>query len=255
MALLECKNLTLSYDNKPVVENVSFTLEEGSYFCIVGENGSGKSTLIKAILGLKKPVSGSIEFGENLSQTEIGFIPQYSDIQRDFPASVKEVVLSGCLNSCGFLPFYGKAQIKKANYTMELLGITDIAKKSFKNLSGGQRQRVLLARALCATNKVLLLDEPLGALDLKLRKDMQQELKKIQKATGITFIFVTHDPYVALLTEKRIIMKGGAVEKILTPGDEERNALTQIAKMDADMMRLRERIRSGELLSARRIEA
>ncbi len=192
MALIECKNLTLSYDNKPVIENVSFTLEEGSYFCIVGENGSGKSTLIKAILGLKKPVSGTIDFAENLSQTEIGFIPQHSEIQDAFPASVKEVVLSGCLNSCGILPFYRKAQIKKANYTMELLGITEIAKKSFKNLSGGQRQRVLLARALCATNKVLLLDEPVNGLDPVVTEELYKIINDLNEK-GITIIMVSHD--------------------------------------------------------------
>ena len=192
MSLIECKNLTLSYDSRSVIENVSFHIDEGSYFCIVGENGSGKSTLIKAILGLMKPTSGTITYQDGFKHTQIGFLPQHSDIQNDFPANVREVVLSGNLNSCGLFPFYSKAQVKRAEEAMCLLGISDIAKKSFRQLSGGQRQRVLLARALCATDKLLLLDEPVSGLDPVVTDELYKIIKELNDG-GITVIMVSHD--------------------------------------------------------------
>lgn len=158
--LIKVENLTLSYENMTVVKDLSFTVESGDYLCIVGENGSGKSTLVKSLLSLKKPVGGEITFGGGLRRNEIGYLPQQTGAQHDFPASVGEVVISGCLNSMGFRPFYTDRERKKAAENMERLSISDLKKRSFRELSGGQQQRVLLARALCATSKLLLLDEP-----------------------------------------------------------------------------------------------
>ena len=150
MPLIQCENLTMSYENRNAVENVSFSIEPGDYLCIVGENGSGKSTLLKGLLGLMRPKNGKILFGDGLTQTSIGYLPQQTVVQRDFPASVQEVVISGCLHQKGFGPFYKPSQRTAANAAMEKLNITSLRKKSYRALSGGQQQRVLLARALCA---------------------------------------------------------------------------------------------------------
>ena len=156
MAQLLCTDLALGYDNKVIVEGLNFEVNKGDYLCIVGENGSGKSTLMKTLLHLKKPISGTLEFGDGLTQKMIGYLPQQTVVQRDFPASVKEIVLSGCLNRKSLSPFYSAADKKLAKETMELMGITHLAKRCYRELSGGQQQRVLLARALCATREILL---------------------------------------------------------------------------------------------------
>ena len=167
MALITCKDLTLGYENTRVAEHLSFTVPEGAYLCIVGENGSGKSTLMKTLLGLRAPLAGIIAFGDGLRKNEIGYLPQQTPIQRDFPASVQEVVLSGCLSRCGLRPFYTREEKALAAQNMARLGITDLARRCYRELSGGQQQRALLARALCATRKLLLLDEPVAGLDPK----------------------------------------------------------------------------------------
>ncbi|MGL5312593.1 MAG: metal ABC transporter ATP-binding protein, partial [Peptostreptococcaceae bacterium] len=149
MCLIKCEDINISYENKNIISNLSFEVNEGDYLCIVGENGSGKSSLVKAILSLSKNYNGKIVFGENLKQNEIGYLPQQNDLQNDFPASVWEVVLSGNLNSKGFSPFYSKTDKKVAIKNMDKLNILDLKKVSFNKLSGGQKQRVLLARALC----------------------------------------------------------------------------------------------------------
>ncbi len=197
MSLINIKNISLSYENMTVIENLSFNVENGDYLCIVGENGSGKSTLVKALLSLKKPVNGSIEFGDGLKQKEIGYLSQQTGAQRDFPASVKEVVLSGCLNSRGFLPFYSRKEYRRAIRSMKRLGIDDLMKRSYRELSGGQQQRVLLARALCATKKLLLLDEPITGLDPMAAAELYELISKINKS-GVTIIMVTHDISAAL---------------------------------------------------------
>ena len=155
--LLECQNVVMGYDGAAVVNSVSFELERGDYLCIVGENGSGKSTLLKGILGLIPLRGGSVGFLDGLKRTDIGYLPQQTQAQRDFPATVREVVLSGCLNGSRG-PFYSRADRNLANKNMEKLSITDIARRSYRELSGGQQQRVLLARALCAAKELLLLD-------------------------------------------------------------------------------------------------
>ena len=203
-ALINIDKLTLSYENMTVIENLSFEVAEGDYLCIVGENGSGKSTLVKALLSLKKPEKGSIEFGDGLKRNEIGYLPQQTVAQKDFPASVYEVVISGCLNSRGIRPFYSPKERKKALDNMELLGITDLKNRSYRELSGGQQQRVLLSRALCATKKLLLLDEPVAGLDPIVTAELYDLIEKINNS-GVTVIMVTHDLSAALKCSKHIL--------------------------------------------------
>ena len=164
MAQIECKDVSVKYESQEVLKDISFSIEAGDYLCIVGENGSGKSTLVKTILGLENTKTGEVIFGDNLNKNEIGYLPQQTQAQKDFPASVYEVVLSGCLNSRGINPFYSYKDKKLANEMIKSLGIENIKKKSFRELSGGQQQRVLLARALCATKKIIILDEPITCL-------------------------------------------------------------------------------------------
>lgn len=204
MALIKTENLTLSYENMTVIENLSFEVKSGDYLCIVGENGSGKSTLVKALLGLKKPERGAIEFGGGLKQNEIGYLPQQTSAQRDFPASVSEVVISGCLNSRGLRPFYSTSERKTAAENIERLGITELKNRSYRELSGGQQQRVLLARALCATKKLLLLDEPVTGLDPMVTVEMYELIEKINKS-GVTVVMVTHDMQSALKYASHIL--------------------------------------------------
>ena len=192
MPQLTCENLTLGYDGKIVVSNLSFTVNAGDYLCIVGANGSGKSTLMKTVLNLKTPISGKISTGEGLAPSEIGYLPQQTVVQKDFPASVREVVLSGCLNRRGLRPFYNKQEKEMAEDNMDKLDIADLARDCYRELSGGQKQRVLLARALCATRKILLLDEPTAGLDPKATTDMYELIEALNKS-GITVIMVSHD--------------------------------------------------------------
>jgi ABC-type Mn/Zn transport systems, ATPase component len=193
MALITCRNASFAYDNNVVVSNLDFEINSGDYLCIVGENGSGKSTLIKGLLNLKSPKSGDILLGDGLKATEIGYLPQQTAAQKDFPASVYEVVLSGRLSARGMRPFYSGADKAMANDNIERLGIGDLRNRCYRELSGGQQQRALLARALCATKKVLLLDEPVSGLDPLVTQDLYKLIKKINKDTGITIIMVSHD--------------------------------------------------------------
>ncbi|WP_040658532.1 metal ABC transporter ATP-binding protein [Oscillibacter ruminantium] len=193
MAILTCRDLSLGYEGKKVVEGLTFTVESGEYLCIVGENGSGKSTLMKTILRLKAPLSGQISTGDGLKQTEIGYLPQQTVVQKDFPASVREIVLSGCLNRCGFRPYYSREEKALAEMNMGKMGIASLAKRCYRELSGGQQQRVLLARALCATRKLLLLDEPVAGLDPKVTAEMYALIEKLNRDEGITVIMISHD--------------------------------------------------------------
>lgn len=192
MAQITCKNLSLGYEGKTVTQNISFTVNRGDYICIVGENGSGKSTLVKAILRLIKPLSGEITESPSLKKSKIGYLPQQTEIQKDFPASVKEVVLSGCSSSKRGL-FYGGAAKKTAKSAMDKMGILDISSKSFRDLSGGQRQRVFFARALCATDEMLVLDEPVTGLDPGVTEEMYNLLLQLNKEDKTTIIMVSHD--------------------------------------------------------------
>lgn len=197
MALINVSNVSLGYEGKPIVTDLNFSVCKGDYLCIVGENGSGKSTLMKTLLGQKTVLSGKIEFSDGLRQNEIGYLPQQTQVQKDFPASVNEVVMSGCLNASGLKPFYSKSQKKQAADIMEKLSISDLAKKCYRELSGGQQQRVLLARALCATKKLLVLDEPVAGLDPVVTKNLYRLISDINKE-GITVIMVSHDIHAAI---------------------------------------------------------
>ncbi len=192
MSLLKCKDLTLGYDGNVVVSNLNFEINSGDYLCIVGENGSGKSTLMKTLLNLQPPISGSIETGDGLKKNEIGYLPQQTVVQKDFPASVWEIVLSGNLSSSGFKPFYSKADKERAKENIKKMGIEDLTKRCYRELSGGQQQRVLLARALCATKSLLLLDEPVSGLDPKVTQEMYSLIKGLNEQ-GITVIMISHD--------------------------------------------------------------
>lgn len=193
MALITCENISLSYDLQPVIKNLSFLVSKGDYLCVVGENGAGKSTLIKGLLGLIKPSTGKISFSDGLVQSNIGYLPQQNEIQKDFPASVYEVVLSGTLNKCGIIPFYSKEQKNKANLNIKLLGLDDIRAKCYQDLSGGQQQRVLLARALSAADSLILLDEPVSGLDPLVTKDLYNLIKHLNEHHNLSVIMVSHD--------------------------------------------------------------
>lgn len=200
--LLSCENADLGYGGKIVVHELTFSVSAGDFLCVIGENGAGKSTLIKTLLGLVSPVSGQICYGDGLKKKEIGYLPQQTDIQRDFPASVREIVRSGCLNRSSLRPFYTAAEKDRAEEIMNRLGIGSLARQSYRELSGGQQQRVLLARALCATSKLLVLDEPAAGLDPAATADMYGEIEKLNRKDGITVVMVTHDlpPSVRLAT-------------------------------------------------------
>lgn len=207
MALLSCKDVTLGYDSTKVIEHLSFQVNEGDYLCIVGENGSGKSTLMKTCLGLIPPVSGKVIWGDGLKATEIGYLPQQTTIQKDFPASCKEIVLSGCLNQCGLRPFYRKAEKQLAAENMKRMGITHLSDHCYSELSGGQQQRVLLARALCATRKILLLDEPVAGLDPKVTAEMYAMIQQLND-DGITIMMISHDITAAMRNATHILHIG-----------------------------------------------
>jgi len=190
--ILECKNLTMGYDKVIAFRSINMVLPDGAFLCIVGENGSGKSTFAKGLLGLIKPIDGEIIYSEDV-HGKIGYLPQQSQSQRDFPASVWEVVLSGCIKKQGFHPFYLKSDRVKAMEALKMLKIDDLKNKSYKNLSGGQQQRVLLARALCAADKILILDEPAASLDPIAANVMYDIVKDLNVSKKMTIIMISHD--------------------------------------------------------------
>ncbi len=207
MAQITCKDLSFAYDGETVLSDINFTLDAGAYLCIVGENGSGKSTLMRGILGLKAPSKGEISFCE-LKPTEIGYLPQQTQIQRDFPASVREVVLSGRLNSMRGRMFYNAEDRAAAAENMERLGIDDIAGRCYLDLSGGQQQRVLLARAMCATKKLLLLDEPVTGLDPVAANEMYNLIKLVNLCDNTSVIMISHDIHAAVRYATHILHLG-----------------------------------------------
>lgn len=193
MAFITCKNLSLGYDSNIVARNLNFEVNKGDYLCVVGENGSGKTTLMKTLLGLISPISGEIVFGDGLKRNQIGYLPQQTLVQRDFPASVLEVVLSGFIGSMGFSPFYKNIHKKTAIENLTKIGMQDFQNRCYRELSGGQQQRVLLARALCATEKIILLDEPVSGLDTNASNEMYSIVDSLNKNDGITVIMISHD--------------------------------------------------------------
>lgn len=211
MAQLICQDLCVGYDGKAVLQDLSFAVFSGDYLCIVGENGSGKSTLMKTILGLQQPIRGRILTLDGLRKNEIGYLPQQTQVQKDFPASVREIVLSGCQGRCGSRPFYNKEEKQLAADAMEKMQIAQLAKRCYRELSGGQQQRVLLARALCATRKMLLLDEPVSGLDPKVTAEMYALIEKLNREDGITVIMISHDIAAAVKYASHILHIGDAV--------------------------------------------
>ena len=210
MALLEIKDLAVGYDSRSVLNHLNFTVNEGDYLCIVGENGSGKSTLIRTILKLQDPISGEVVYGDGLTANEIGYLPQQTVVQKDFPASIREVVMSGLQGRKGIKAFYTRQDREEADRNMERMGILDIADKCYRDLSGGQQQRVLLARALCATQKLLLLDEPVSGLDPQVTAEMYGLIDKLNKE-GITVLMVSHDVQAAMKYASHILHVGDTV--------------------------------------------
>ena len=208
MALLTCQDLSLGYDGHEILRGLNFEIEAGDYLCIVGENGSGKSTLMKTILGLQAPLNGRILTGEGLKQNEIGYLPQQTIVQKDFPASVREIVLSGCGNRMGMRPFYGRQEKQLAFENIEKMGLTPLAKRCYRELSGGQQQRGVMARALCATRKMLLLDEPVSGLDPKVTAEMYELIETLNHRDGITIVMISHDVDAAVRYARHILHIG-----------------------------------------------
>jgi zinc transport system ATP-binding protein len=193
MAQITCRDLSIGYGGRAIRDHINFSLHKGDYLCVIGENGSGKSTLMKTLLHLLPPVSGSVLLGDGLGSNEIGYLPQQTVIQKDFPASVREIVLSGCQNHCGIRPFYNKEEKRLSEEMMDKLQITHFRNRCYRELSGGQQQRVLLARALCATKKILLLDEPVSGLDPKVTEEMYRLIEQLNHVDQITIIMISHD--------------------------------------------------------------
>ena len=213
MALLECKNLCIGYPAKTVRENLNFSIEKGDYFFIIGENGSGKSTLMKTLLGFIKPLSGEVCYSPHWNKKELGYLPQTSEIQKSFPATVWEIVLSGRQGKLGIFPFYKKSDKQKAEEALKTVRMSDFARVSFKELSGGQQQRVLFARALCATSSILVMDEPAKGFDAEITEKMHIILEELNK-TGITIITISHDYEAAQKYGTRILKLGEKVEDL-----------------------------------------
>ena len=210
MALLTIKNLSVGYDGQAVVSDLNFVVNVGDYLCIVGENGSGKTTLMKTLLGLREPLSGQIIPGDGLKRNEIGYLPQQTIVQRDFPASVREIVMSGFQGRTGLRPFYNREEKRLAEENMRRMGIEAHADQCYRELSGGQQQRVLLARGLCATRKILLLDEPVSGLDPKVTNEMYSLIQSLNM-DGITIIMISHDLTAAVRFASHILHIGQSI--------------------------------------------
>lgn len=210
MAQLICDHLSLGYDAHEIVRDLSFSVHAGDYLCIVGENGAGKTTLMKTLLGLHAPISGTVHTGDGMKPNEIGYLPQQTLAQRDFPASVREVVLSGCQGRCGLRPYYKKAEKRLAEECMKRMGLGGLARHSYRELSGGQQQRVLLARALCATQKLLLLDEPVSGLDPKAAETMYELIEKLN-GEGVTVLMISHDVRAVVKSASHILHMGETI--------------------------------------------
>lgn len=205
--LVECRNLRLGYGSNAMPPCPDFTVGAGNYLCIVGANGSGKTTLMKAIAGLIKPFSGTLSLAPGLTSGGIGYVPQQGPLQRDFPASVREVVQSGCQSRRGWRPFYSREERRRANTAMVQFVVAALAKRCYRELSGGQRQRVLLARALCGDCRLLLLDEPTTGLDPDATADFYGLLRGLN-AAGLAVVMVTHDHSAALAAATHILTLG-----------------------------------------------
>lgn len=208
MAQIICQNLSIGYEGRAICQNINCSVGKGEYLCIVGENGCGKSTFMRTLLQLQQPVSGKILLGDGLEEHEIGYLPQQTVIQKDFPASVREIVLSGCQNHCGLRPFYNRKEKQHAEEMMEKMKIAHLSEQCYRELSGGQQQRVLLARALCAAKKILLLDEPVSGLDPKATEEMYHLLEQLNHDEKMTVIMISHDIKAAVTYASHILYLG-----------------------------------------------
>lgn len=206
MALITLQDVTIAFEGVPAVEHVSFQVNRGDYMVLIGENGSGKSTLMRAMLGLVHPCFGTVRYGDGLRRNQIGYLPQQTAVQRDFPASVEEVVLSGCINQLGSRFFYGKNLQRKAHEKMALLDIENLIDKSYRTLSGGQQQRVLLARALCATDALLLLDEPVTGLDPGSTQELYGLIRRLNREHGVSVVMVSHDLHGSMADANKVLV-------------------------------------------------
>ena len=210
MIQIKCTDVALGYEGKNIVENLNFDIHAGDFLCIVGSNGSGKTTLMKALLGLKSVSAGSIEFASERERAHLGYLPQHISSKGEIPATVEEVVLSGCAGSLGKHFFFDRSKRKSARENMHRLGISDLAKKPFYSLSGGQRQKALLARALCAVDDIILLDEPVSGLDPTATEELYELVLELNKHHGVTVIMVTHDIAAALKYADKVLYVGKA---------------------------------------------
>ncbi len=211
MAQFICKDISVGYEGNVIFRDLNFQINQGDYLCILGKNGAGKSTLLKSMLNLKKPISGEFILGDGLLRTDFSYLTQQNEIQKDFPASVREIVLSGCQNRTGFLPFYTKKDKERANEIMERMGILSLAKTCFRELSGGQQQRVLLSRALCATKKILFLDEPVAGLDQFASEDLYKIIADLNHKENITIVMISHDMEKAINQATHILYIGDSM--------------------------------------------
>ncbi len=205
MLQLSVEHVSISYERTLVLKDISFEVEEGDYICIVGENGSGKSSLIKGILGLIPLKEGKTVFYGDTLRARAGYLPQQTQLQKDFPASVMEVVLSGCLSGKGWRPFYSREEKEMACEKLRQLGMEDVRRRSYRKLSGGQQQRVLLARALCATDKIIFLDEPISGLDPMATAEFYQLIGQLNKEKHISVVMVSHDIGTALKEANKVL--------------------------------------------------
>ena len=222
--LIVCRDVSLGYEGQSVLEHLDLTIHSGDYLCIVGDNGSGKSTLLRGLLGLLPPQSGELWRSAELQRGNLGYLPQQTQAQRDFPATVYEVVLSGCLNKKGMHFFYSPAQKSEALMNMGKLGVLELKDQCYRDLSGGQQQRVLLARALCAAHKLLILDEPITGLDPAAAQDLYKILAYLNQKEGLAIVMVTHDLKAALQSAQRVlhigrhgVFLGSAAEYLASP--------------------------------------
>ena len=220
--LLKCEHVDFGYENYDVVKDVSMEVNTGDYLGIVGENGSGKSTLMKGLLGLLKPTGGTITLSEDLRSSGIGYLPQQTPAQKDFPATVYEVVLSGCLGKRGNRPFYSGVEKEVAKLNMEKLGITDLQKSCYRDLSGGQKQRTLIARALCATDRLLILDEPITGLDPSTTQDFYRVIRHLNRDEKVAVLMVSHDIQ-NIVTQANKILQLKQTVQFYGPVEEYRN--------------------------------
>ena len=214
--MIKCEKLSLGYDGKAIVDNLNFEIQNGDYLCVLGENGVGKSTLIKTLLKLIKPISGEVVYNENLLPTEIGYLSQQQQLLKDFPASVFEIVLSGCQSKVGIRPFYKREEKQTAKEKIEKLGLLDLMTRSFSELSGGQQQRVLLARALMAGQRLMILDEPVTGLDPEASRKMYEIINELNKS-NMTIVMISHDIEVALDYATKVLYIGQNIFYGTTP--------------------------------------